>query len=299
MPLVFEPLSLSRQHAYRQHLGNCRQIASDYSFVNLWGWAEAYGLQWAWDQDLVWIRQSLPAPAFWAPVGPWQAVDWRRLLPSIRPPGGRLIRVPETLVEIWRGAGGNRVEVLEARGHWDYLYNSEAMIALAGNRYHKKKNLVRQFHRSYNAAYETLGPDSVAEALALQNDWCTWRDCEAVDTLAAENEAIAKVFADWNALEGIRGGLLRVDGRLVAYTVAEHLTPDTLLIHFEKGNPDFKGVYQAINQAFLAHNADEAIHRVNREQDLDDEGLRRAKLSYHPEAFIKKFEVLLPDLKAA
>lgn len=297
MVLQFEPLSLQRQNAYRQRLAACSQIASDYSFINLWGWAGAYGLQWAWDDDLVWIRQSRPQERFWAPVGPWQTVDWRGVFQALTPPGGRLIRVPEPLLQIWQNGSSGRIEALEARGQWDYLYDVKEMIALAGNRYHKKKNLVRQFQRSYDAAYQPLGPDSVAEALALQNDWCTWRDCEAVDTLAAENEAIARVLGDWSALEGICGGLLRVEGRLVAYTVAERLAADTLLIHFEKGNPEFKGVYQAINQAFLAHNADEAIHRVNREQDLDDEGLRRAKLSYHPEAFVKKFEVVVREPK--
>jgi hypothetical protein len=293
MALDFQPLSLARQRAYRQHLAECGQIASDYSFINLWGWAEAYGLEWAWDQDLVWIRQTLPQPALWAPVGAWQNVDWRRVLAEVQPPGGRLIRVPEPLVEIWKTATAGRMAASEARGHWDYLYDVKEMIALPGNRYHKKKNLVRQFQRNYDAAYAPLGPDTVAEALGLQSDWCTWRDCEAVDTLAAENAAIARVLNDWSALEGLCGGLLRVDGHLAAYTVAERLAADTLLIHFEKGDPEFKGVYQAINQAFLAHNVDPAIRWVNREQDLDDEGLRRAKLSYNPEAFIKKFEVLL------
>lgn len=299
MPFTFEPLSLKHQDAYRRRLAACSQIASDYSFINLWGWAGAYGLQWAWDQDLVWIRQDRPQPALWAPVGPWETVDWHSVLPSLQPPGGRLIRVPEFLVQIWQTAGANRIEALETRGQWDYLYNLEEMIALAGNRYHKKKNLVRQFQRSYDAVYEPLGPDTVAEALNLQNDWCTWRDCEAVDTLAAENEAITRVLVHWDALAGIMGGLLRVAGRLVAYTVAERLSTDTLLIHFEKGNPDFKGVYQAINQAFLAHNAEAAIRWVNREQDLDDEGLRRAKLSYHPETFVKKYEVLLHGAQTA
>jgi hypothetical protein len=293
MPLTFEPLSLARRDAYQQHLAACRQIASDYSFINLWGWADAYGLQWAWDHGLVWIRQNDPRPALWAPVGPWQTVDWRHIWSLVQPPGGRLIRVPEALVQIWKTVAGDRIEALEARGQWDYLYNIEEMIALAGNRYHKKKNLVRQFQRRYDAVYQALGPDSVAEALALQNDWCTWRDCESTESLTAENQAIARILADWNSLDGIRGGLLRVEGRLVAYTVAERLSPDTLLIHFEKGNPDFKGVYQAINQTFLAHNAHETIRWVNREQDLDDEGLRRAKLSYHPETFIKKFDVRL------
>ena len=79
---------------------------------------------------------------------------------------------------------------------------------------------------------------------------------------------------------------------MVAYTVAERLTRDTLLIHFEKGNPEYKGVYQAVNQMFLANLTDEFII-VHREQDLDDEGLRKAKLSYNPMDFLRKYKVTI------
>ncbi|MCP4667127.1 MAG: DUF2156 domain-containing protein, partial [Deltaproteobacteria bacterium] len=79
-----------------------------------------------------------------------------------------------------------------------------------------------------------------------------------------------------------------------AYTVAETMSEDTLLIHFEKGDPAFKGVYQAINHMFLEHSTGN-FKIVNREQDLDNEGLRKAKLSYQPFDFVKKYQVhLLP-----
>ena len=83
-----------------------------------------------------------------------------------------------------------------------------------------------------------------------------------------------------------------VETEMAAYTVAEKLSADTLVIHFEKGDHDFKGVYQAINQIFL-ENAGRGFTMVNREQDLDSEGLRKAKLSYNPVGFLKKFDVEL------
>jgi len=66
-----------------------------------------------------------------------------------------------------------------------------------------------------------------------------------------------------------------VENIIVAYTLAEPLTADTLVIHFEKGCPAYKGGYQAINRMFLAHAAD-GFQFVNREQDPDSEGLRKA-----------------------
>ena len=94
------------------------------------------------------------------------------------------------------------------------------------------------------------------------------------------------VFAE----AGLLGGVLRVEGRIVAYTVAERLFGDTLVIHFEKGDTRFKGVYQAINQRFLAASGAGCVF-VNREQDVGDEGLRRSKLSYNPSGFVRKFTV--------
>jgi hypothetical protein len=93
-------------------------------------------------------------------------------------------------------------------------------------------------------------------------------------------------------LNGITGGALLVDQDLAAYTVAEVLPDNTIVIHFEKGCPGFKGSYQAINQMFLAQDENPGSHIVNREQDIGDEGLRKAKLSYHPVDFIRKYEVV-------
>jgi len=83
-----------------------------------------------------------------------------------------------------------------------------------------------------------------------------------------------------------------VDEKMIAYTIAEALDDTTVVIHFEKGCPNFKGVYQAINQVFLAQCC-QGFQIVNREQDLGDEGLRKAKLSYNPVAFLKKYRVCM------
>ncbi len=291
MPLTFDTIDLDRQDAYRRRLAACPQIGSDYSFINLWGWAGAYGLEWAWEDALVWIRRTRPEPCWWAPVGDWQAVDWVRRLESLKT-DLHLERIPETLASLWHEVLGDRIQRRQTRGQWDYLYAVQDLITLGGNRYHKKKNLLNQFRRTYPYTYEPLNAQHVAEALGLQADWCTWRDCEAVDLLAAENRVILRILNHWNRLAGICGGVLRVDNHMAAYTVGERLTPDTLLIHFEKADPRFKGAYQMINQAFLEASAD-GLQWVNREQDLDDEGLRQAKLSYHPADFVRKEAVVI------
>ncbi len=271
-------------------LAQCPQIASDYSFLNLWAWSEEYRLRWAWDHDLVWIRQSRPDEYFWAPVGLWDAVDWSSRMQANGNTVSVFTRVPETLANLWHDKLPHATEKKEERGSWDYLYRITDLIDLKGNRYHKKKNLLNQFNRKYAFTYLPFGADMVEQAMAMQTDWCTWRDCESSDILSSENRAIFRILKEWKQLAGLFGGALMVDGSMVAYTLAEALTRDMLLIHFEKGDTQYKGIYQAINQKFLANSAADYTV-VNREQDLNDEGLRKAKLSYHPAEYLRKYRV--------
>ncbi len=124
----------------------------------------------------------------------------------------------------------------------------------------------------------------------MQMEWCQWREAECDATLKAENRAIARVVKDWDRLPNLLGGAVRVEGRMIAYTVAEPLDESMLVIHFEKGHTGFKGVYQAVNQMFLKEQGGRYAF-VNREQDLGDEGLRKAKVSYNPVSFLKKCAV--------
>lgn len=290
MPLFFEPVSIDRQKDYLDLLARCPQVASDYSFLNVWAWAEEYGLLWAWDGPLVWLKQTRPQEALWAPVGPWDGIEWDFERVTGGAGGSVFIRVPERLAEIWQSRFGQRVRVEPERGHWDYLYAARDLIELPGNRFHKKKNLFNQFVKSYNYTYIDFGPKLIEQAMAMQEDWCTWRDCESSELLASENQAIYRVLSHWQRFDRIVGGALLVDGIIAAYTLAEPLTADTLVIHFEKGCPAFKGGYQAINQMFLAH-AGGGYRFVNREQDLGNEGLRKAKESYNPVDYLRKSNV--------
>jgi len=290
MVLNFKPISLEKQSEYSKYFEKCPQKASDYSFVNLWGWAKEYGLDWAWTDNLVWIRQSIPEILYWAPVGPWDGVDWMSCFNEFSGKQAPFIRIPEKLLLTWKESYGDRIAIEEERGSWDYLYSISELIELKGKRFHKKRNLLNQFTKNYNFQFIPFGTEAIHMAMTMQEDWCTWRDCESSDVLAAENNAISRVLNSWEKLGGLIGGAIIVNETMAAYTVAESLSADMLLIHFEKGNTDFKGVYQAINQLFL-ENSGKNYEIVNREQDLGDEGLRKAKLSYHPVDFIKKYRV--------
>ena len=288
MSNTYNPVSLDGRGEYLARLALCPQKVSDYSFANLWGWCEEYGLEWRFGASHVWLRQGGENGVHWAPVGPWETIDWSSS-PTLNR-GGTFIRVPERLAALWAKALPGRVEIIDAREHWDYVYSIDELVKLSGNRFHKKRNLVSQFTRNYAFDYHPLTADCIEEVLQMQLEWSQWREAEGDATLAAENLAIARVVKNWDRLPNLLGGAIRIDGRMIAYTVAETLDDSTLVIHFEKGHMGFKGIYQAINQMFLEHQGQDHTF-VNREQDLGDEGLRHAKLSYNPVEFLKKYTV--------
>ena len=285
------PLSLEHQHPYRQLLSVTPEKSSDYSFVTLWGWHSYAGYEMGFGHGLAWLKINREGKVFrGCPVGDWSKVDWERVIPEEFPEGAVFERVPSGLASLLERTFPGRVELEPQRAEWEYVYSVKDLVELQGNRYHKKKNLLRQFLRNQGWVFEPMVQETIPEVLAMQAEWCAWKDCSGSESLAAENEAVKRVLGSWDRLEGVLGGIIRVDGAIVAYTVAERFSTDTLVIHFEKGNQAFKGVYQAINQVFLEQEG-EGFAWVNRQQDAGEPGMRQAKLSYHPNRFVEKFRV--------
>ena len=57
---------------------------------------------------------------------------------------------------------------------------------------------------------------------------------------------------------------------------------------FEKGDVNYVGVYQTLNQVVAEkYFPDGAL--VNRQEDMGIEGLRKAKLSYFPKILVEKY----------
>jgi len=280
---------MERMKEYLALFELCGEKASDYSFINVWGWSE-WRFEWAFADGLCWLRLASDAePVYWAPVGDWNRADWLELIGRLFAPGTVFERTPQALAEIWAEQLGKRIRIEKQRSEWEYLYNYEAMASLSGNKMHKKKNKVNQFIKLYDYTYLPICPKHIGVIGEIQREWCESRSCEESAGLMAENIAITRVLDQWGNLPGILGGSLSVNGKTIAYTVAEDLGNGTMIILFEKGLDTYKGVYQAINQMFLTNTP--GFETVNRGQDLGLLGMRQAKKSYNPIGFVKKYRI--------
>lgn len=175
--------------------------------------------------------------------------------------------------------------VLEDRGNFDYLYQRQDLATLTGRKFSKKRNQIKAFINNYNFAGKPLLEEHLPDALLVLEQWRDNRD-DAGD-YAAAREALDKC----EELQ-LCGGIYYADGRPVAYSLGEELMQGlSFAIHFEKAVSGYKGVWQFVNQAF-ASILPEKYETINREQDLDDEGLRSAKMSYKPIGFVKKYRAV-------
>lgn len=205
----------------------------------------------------------------------------------------RLACVTPEMKEKLESAFTGKFEYEPTRDSFDYIYNSSDLITLAGRKFHSKRNHAARFEKLGDWCYEQITKDNMDDCKKMNDEWCKINGCGMDEGLKAEHCAVAQAFKYYSEL-GLSGGLLRLDGRVVAFSIGQKLCKDTFIVHIEKAFSDVEGAYTVINREFAAHNASEFAF-VNREDDTGDEGLRKAKLSYHPAILLEKnFAFLKP-----
>ena len=187
------------------------------------------------------------------------------------------------------------------RDNADYVYSVEDLATLAGSRYQPKRNHVRRFKSAAPWSFEPLAAGNVGECDAILSAWIEEKMAEGFTDEAAvrdEAKAIRLALADMERL-GCFGGLLRREGRAVAFTLGERLTDTLAVAHFEKARVDVEGAYQTINQEFAKELLARGFKFVNREEDTGLPNLRKAKMSYHPSRLVRKYAARTGEVVSA
>jgi hypothetical protein len=189
---------------------------------------------------------------------------------------------PSVLLPAREGLERRGIEVAEDRNNFDYLYLRSDLADLAGKKYHKKRNLVNAFTAAFQVREEHLTEKLTGDALLVLEDWRENRGEDGDYGPAREALGLLGVLK-------LRGSIWYVKDRPIGWCLGESIARGRMFaIHFEKGLDEYKGIYQYMNQSFAA-SLPAYYSRLNREQDLGDEGLRQAKMTYRPSGFVEKY----------
>jgi len=290
----FKDLTLEDKPLCDQVFNHFPSQISEFTFTNLFIWRHAYQIKISRLQNfLCLLSEQRESSFFFPPMGEGDVIEcYQGLLQYL---GGKatlpkIVRVPEAAVEQmdWKTSG---LKAELDRSQCDYVYLTQDLIELKGRKYHRKRNHIKQFQEKYSYQYIPLTPEWIPQCLQLETEWCDLRHCEASPGLLNESAAIKEAFTHFEEL-GVKGGAILINGKVEAFTLGDPLNSETVVIHIEKANPAYEGLYPTINQAFL-ENQWSGYTYVNREQDLGEEGLRKAKESYFPHHLVNKYVVTL------
>ncbi len=289
--IPFRKVELSDRSTILSYLRYKPYRSCERTFANVYLWARFYHLVWAEVKGTAIFRAEIDGKiSYTYPVGG----------------GDRKAAITAILEECKREGrkfwlhGVNKAELEELEQYFpgtfqvewvrdveDYVYETEKLIALSGKKYHGKKNHINQFKTAYpDWSYEPISQDNVEECFQMALRWREFNGCEADPEKNKEMCVTLNSLRLFQELE-LRGGLLRADGEIVAFTMGEPVSEDTFVVHIEKAYANIRGAYPMINQQFLEHEVADYLY-VNREDDTGEEGLRKAKLSYHPIFMVEK-----------
>lgn len=291
----FKPIEIYDREFIHDILWSYQPEISELTFTNLFVWSSHYNLHWSMYKDWLILLSMANQNDVYAfqPIGPAPLLTVT-------------IELLEWLKETYKQARIERASkrllsdleikkdyffIEPTRNHFDYVYKTKDLIRLTGNKYHSKRNHINKFLKSYSYGYEKMSKRHVQPCLELVEQWCSLHRCEEDLNLLGEWEAIGEVLSHFDELK-IHGGLIIIDNKVEAFAFGELLNNNTAVVHFEKANPAVNGLYTVINQKFAEENWSD-VEYINRQQDLGQPGLRKAKLSYHPDHFAEKFIIRL------
>lgn len=285
--IAFKPIRIeNRATIERYTMRSAETTDCDLAFANMFCWQPVFHSAWAEIDGFLVIRFHIDGSeriGYMQPVGEG---DFTRLIPLLRADAeahGQRLRI---LGLTPRGCEMLRTVptacfAFESDPAWaDYLYAADDLRHLPGRRYQPKRNHINRFTAEYpDYRYEELTPDRFAECMRLEREWRNAHEGHTSE-LCAEQQAMQRGFAHFDEL-GLQGGCIYVGDRLVAFTYGSAVNEHTFDTHFEKADTTCDGAFAVINKLFAEH-LPEQFTLVNREEDLGIDGLRRAKLSYHP-----------------
>ncbi len=285
--MEFQKITVESRQLLDRYLKSADELTCEISMVNLLIWQPLYNNEFCIEDGILYLRSSSDCMQTYSlPFG-----DIKKGMNKIIQECGN------NYPDIWAQAGerfeqfkslyGQHYNIIESRNEFDYIYKSEKLITLSGKKLHSKRNHISSFSKQYAWSYQDITSDNADAVLKCADKWYRQNGSRIDEELKTERKGIALMLDNMHTLD-IKGGAISVGGEIVAFTLGSPINDRIYNVHIEKAVSGFETAYTVINREFAARNLREYEY-VNREDDLGLEGLRRSKLSYHPDILLPKY----------
>ncbi len=290
--LEFKNIQIEDKSLVEGFLKKSPRPSLEYNFTTMFIWQGIYNTKFAICDGFLFVSSGKKTPSFLFPIGEGDKKEALNILEDYCKENNfkmNFYALTKEDRDFLTKEYPERYSFSEERNLADYVYSADSLRFLQGKKLSSKRNHINYFIKENpDFKYEPLNEENIEEAYNMHNLWCDGVECEKEQSLKEETCAVRRAFKYFKPLE-LSGGLLRVGGRVVAFSMGDELNEKTFLVHIEKAYSEIRGAYPMINQQFVKNEC-EGYEFINREDDTGDEGLRKAKLSYRPIELVEKYK---------
>ena len=287
MTLSFHKLTLSDREAVQAVTLPSGRRNCNYTFANLVGWQFWYYTEVCVLADAVVFRYTFEGDRAYM-VCTAKEISKELLEALLNDSQGNLVLIgleDDHVSQLQTANSKLQTKIEPIRNQYDYIYRRTDLAALQGGHLQAKRNHVNRFRAAHpDFEYRQLTPELFDECRRLTEIWQGEKNENENETIDAEKQVMETIFSNWDAL-GMIGGSIFIDGQMIAFTYGAAVTTDTFDVCVEKADRRIEGAFAIINQQFAEHLPEQFVY-LNREEDMGIPGLRKAKLSYHPEILL-------------
>ncbi len=287
----FKPLTLNEKQLFLNYYQHSPTSTCFLSFVNLFMWRNFENVRYTLiDGEPLVSGGGFEGRTVYFMLPQTNAESMKKVMDALFSEYGkefRLFCLTEAQTKLLEELYPEQFSFSHDRDNDNYCYDTQSLISLSGKKLHAKRNHINKFQSLYQWEYVSLDKETAQECIETAIHWCQQKNCEQDTMLHNEVKGCIEALKNMDALQ-LKGGAIRIDGNIVAFSLGERLNDDMALIHIEKANPDFAGSYAVINNEFAKRECADTKW-INREEDMGLEGLRKAKLSYRPAFLLEMF----------
>ncbi len=292
----YRPVSLADRALFQDYFARFPQTHTEYLFTGFVSWSHYTPVFYTIKEGTLLIMNRMDGrPQFRPPVGERNEKILKEVLSLAKKEGdSHAVMAIDENAKDWIRSVYPEMKLQADRDFSDYVYLAKNLANLPGKSYLNQRNHLNKFRRKYKYSVEKIGPENKQEVGEFLKRWCLARDCEEHRMLEEEKTAILYCMEHFFEL-ALSGICIRIKGVIQALSVWEQMNSETAAIHFEKGMPEYEGIYPAINNEAAKILAKDYKY-INRESDLGIPGLRTAKERLHPDHMAALYYINKEDL---